>query len=408
MSRLDELIQELCPDGVESVKIGQIAREETKRNKGQICKLAYSITKNGLVKTSDFFKDAKVTSEDTSAYKIVKKNWFVYSPSRIDVGSINYLRDQEQVIVSPMNVVFSVDETLVLPSYLLLYLQSRRGSWAILQRREGIEGMGRKLLPFDSFAKILVPLPPLIIQREIVRTLALFTEHLGELTAELTARKKQYEYYRDAVLAFDSSVPRVELGSTAKVTKLAGFEFTNYVKYSSSGKIIALRGLNVKEGRIVLDDVKYIDNSDLSKLERSKLVIGDMLFTYVGTVGQVALIDENDKYYLAPNVALIRADNSLVNPKYLMYYFQSTEFKRMQIDRLLQSSSMKNIPMEKIRKFMIPVPSLEIQNEIVNLLERFDTLCNDISSGLPAEIEARQKQYEYYRDKLLSFKELGA
>jgi len=198
----------------------------------------------------------------------------------------------------------------------------------------------------------------------------------------------------------------VELETIATVTKLAVYEFTKYVTYSDEGKIIALRGLNVKNGKLNLDDVKYIDNSELSKLNRSKLCIGDMLFTYVGTIGQVAVINENDKYYLAPNVALIRVDKKIVNPEYMRYYFQTSEFRENQINRLLQSSSMKNIPMEKIRKFVLPIPSIEEQNRIVEALHRFDTLCSDLSAGLPAEIEVRQKQYEYYRDKLLSFKEL--
>ena len=131
-----------------------------------------------------------------------------------------------------------------------------------------------------------------------------------------------------------------------------------------------------------------------------------MLFTYVGTIGQVAVINENDKYYLAPNVALIRADTQFVNPEYMRYFFQTNAFWDTQINRLLQFSSMKNIPMEKIRKFILQIPSIEEQNRIVEVLNRFDTLCNDLSVGLPAEIKARQKQYEYYRDKLLSFKEL--
>ena len=187
---------------------------------------------------------------------------------------------------------------------------------------------------------------------------------------------------------------------------MAGFEFTKYVNYSNDGQIIALRGLNVKNGQLDLTDVKYIDNSDLSKLNRSKLFIGDMLFTYVGTVGQVALVDKNNAYYLAPNVALVRANTNYLLPKYMMYYFQTTFFWNKEIDRLLQNSSMQNIPMEKIRQFRIKIPLFEKQKEIVEQLDRFDKLVNDLTSGLPAEIEARQQQYEYYRDKLLTFKEL--
>lgn len=193
------------------------------------------------------------------------------------------------------------------------------------------------------------------------------------------------------------------LGEIGIVTKLAGFEFTNYVTYSETGTIIALRGLNVKNGHLNLSDVKYIDKSDFSKLTRSKLQMDDMLFTYVGTVGQVALVDKNDKYYLAPNVALIRLDSQIVIPRFVMYFFQTSLFHNKQIDKLLQSSSMNNIPMEKIRKFYIPVPPLPVQERIVSILDRFDKLCNDITEGLPAEIEARRKQYEYYQDKLLTF-----
>lgn len=164
-----------------------------------------------------------------------------------------------------------------------------------------------------------------------------------------------------------------------------------------------MRGLNVKNGRLDTTDVKYIDKSDLSKLERSKLHIGDMLFTYVGTVGQVALIDEEEKYYLAPNVALIRLQTKDLLPKFMMYYFQTSHFWNSQVKKLLQSSSMQNIPMEKIRKFIIPIPTLDIQRQIIHVLDNFDAICSDLSIGLPAEIEARRKQYEYYRDRLLTF-----
>ena len=189
----------------------------------------------------------------------------------------------------------------------------------------------------------------------------------------------------------------------ALVTKLAGYEFTKYVKYSDEGKIIAIRGLNVKNGKLKLDDIKYIDNSDFSKLNRSKLKIGDIIFTYVGTIGEVGLIEEDDRYYLAPNVALIRINTNVALPKYIIYVLQSNEFKNSQINKWLEASSMKNLTMENIRKFKFLLPSLKVQEYIVSILDKFDTLVNDIKNGLPKEIELRQKQYEYYREKLLDF-----
>ncbi|MPQ45328.1 restriction endonuclease subunit S, partial [Clostridium tarantellae] len=111
---------------------------------------------------------------------------------------------------------------------------------------------------------------------------------------------------------FEDEWKERKIGEIADVTKLAGFEFTKYVVYSDEGEKIALRGLNVKDGKLNLEDVKFIDKSDFSKLNRSKLFINDLLLTYVGTIGELAIIDENDKYYLAPNVCRIRIskDNS--------------------------------------------------------------------------------------------------
>ena len=195
------------------------------------------------------------------------------------------------------------------------------------------------------------------------------------------------------------------MGDIALVTKLAGYEFTKHVNYSEQGKIIAIRGLNVKNGKLVLNDVKYIDNSNLEKLTRSKLKKGDLIYTYIGTVGEIAIIDENEKYYLAPNVAMIRVDRDIINEKYLYYYLNFTDFKKKNIEKYLENSSMKNLTMEKIRLFEIPIVSINLQNKIVQILDKFETYVSDVSGLLPEEIKLRQSQYEYYREKLLTFDE---
>ena len=290
----------------------------------------------------------------------------------------------------------------VLPRYIYHFLLSIQEKIHDLKSGGGVPHVYAK-----DVARFVIPLPPLSVQQEIVRILDKFTQLEAELEAELDCRKRQYEYYRNKLLTFSeigggTKVEWKTLGEVGEVTKLAGFEFTNYVKYNDTGKIIALRGLNVK-GSLDLSDVKYIDESDFSKLNRSKLYINDMLFTYVGTVGSVALIPENDKYYLAPNVARIRFLDRKINPRFMFHYFQSDEFKKKQINRYLGSSSMKNLTMENIRKFQIPLPPLEEQQRIATILDKFDTLVNSISEGLPKEIALRRKQYEYYREQLLRF-----
>ena len=312
------------------------------------------------------------------------------------------------------------------------------------QKERKVTGTKMTRIHGDDMEKIEIPLPPLSLQNKIVKVLdkfqVLLADTKGLLPEEIEQRQKQYEYYREKLLTFDEvsdrfdsirfdsirfitslyydilqeaanivevdiedKVQNIKLLNNAKVTKLAGYEFTKYVKYQEEGKIIALRGLNVKKGKIVLDNVKYIDNSEFSKLNRSKLIKNDILFTYVGTVGEVGLIEENNKYYLAPNVALIRVDQEKINPKYMIHLLQSNNFKNREIEKRLKSSSMKNLTMENIREFSLSLPPLHVQQHVVSILDKFDTLVNDIKVGLPKEIEQRQKQYEYWREQLLSF-----
>lgn len=146
-----------------------------------------------------------------------------------------------------------------------------------------------------------------------------------------------------------------KLGEIADITKLAGFEFTKYIVYSDKGNIIALRGLNIKDGDLNLEDVKYIDSSDFTKLKRSKLFRNDILFTYVGTIGEVARIQEDDKYYLAPNVSRIRIKNRLLS-EFLMYYMDRDLFYQKIIFPLIATSSQPALSMANIREFNITYP----------------------------------------------------
>ena len=390
MSKLDKLLRELCPDGVEHKKlVDAVSIERGKRVVRSQLSISgkYPVYQNSLTPLG-YHTDYNYNANTT---------FIIVAGAAGEIGFSDkafWAADDCFTVVCPENV---------LNRYIYHLLLNNQNQLASKVRKASIPRLSR-----SAIENLVIPIPPLDVQCEIVRILDNFTNLTAELTAELTARKTQYAYYRDKLLKAETNAYKYKLGEIATVTKLAGFEFTNYVTYSENGNIIALRGLNVKNGRLDLHDVKYVDKSDFSKLERSKLHIGDMLFTYVGTVGQVAIVDEEDKYYLAPNVALIRCDKEVLLPQYMKYYFQTTRFWDKQIRRLLQSSSMQNIPMEKIRKFEIAVPPLDVQNRIVNVLDNFEKICSDLNIGLPAEIEARQKQYEYYRDKLLTFKEVAA
>lgn len=177
------------------------------------------------------------------------------------------------------------------------------------------------------------------------------------------------------------------MGEVAHVTKLAGFEFTEYIEYKDDGEIIALRALNVKSGRLNLDNIKRIDKEVSDKLTRSKLHVGDILFTYVGTIGEVAVIDENDKYHLAPNVALIRTDD--IVPEFLMYSLLS-EYGRKEIVKYQTTTSQPALSMENIRRVKLPIPPLLEQRKIATILSIVDGHIDEVD-GMIGDLKEMKK-----------------
>jgi len=172
---------------------------------------------------------------------------------------------------------------------------------------------------------------------------------------------------------FDTQLKESTLGEIADITKLAGYEYTKHIVYSKTGNIIGLRALNIKNNVINTDNVQYIDQSDFSKLSRSKLFTGDLLFTYIGaSIGDIAVVPENDKYYLAPNIARIRCDEIYAHSFFIFQYFRKTKFKEREIVKYVASSSQPALAMENIRKFRIVHPDLPEQQKIASFLSAVD------------------------------------
>ncbi|ELY8292836.1 type I restriction enzyme, S subunit [Enterococcus sp. AZ120] len=163
----------------------------------------------------------------------------------------------------------------------------------------------------------------------------------------------------------------VKLSEVAEVTKLAGFEFTKYIKYEEKGDICALRGLNIKKGYLDLSDVKYIDKETSNRLLRSKLFENDIVMTYTGSkYGNVAFIEENDKYHLAPNVAKISIKKEYDSYFYFMV-LQGYEFQ-YNLKRFGVGSGQPTIPMKTIRTIPIPLPTLNIQKKIASFFKNIN------------------------------------
>ena len=248
----------------------------------------------------------------------------------------------------------------------------------------GIEGSTIKRLYNDNILNTVICMPSVDEQRKIGTFLKeldhLITLHQRKLSKLKNIKKSMLEkmFPQNSEMrpeirfaGFTDDWEQRKLGDVADVTKLAGFEFTEHIVYSDEGNIIALRGLNIKNGQLILDDVKYIDGSNFSKLNRSKLYMDDIMFTYVGTVGEVAIIKENDRFYLAPNVSRIRIQ-SVDSPKFISHYMRTDSFYKSVIYPLIATSSQPALSMENIRKFEICLPRNREEQD--RLSEWFDEL----------------------------------
>ena len=165
----------------------------------------------------------------------------------------------------------------------------------------------------------------------------------------------------------------MEIGDIAEVTKLAGFEFTKYIEYIGDGEVIALRALNLRQGELDLSDVKRIDRRVSDSLLRSKVYRDDILLTYTGNgYGDCAIIEENDKYHLAPNICKITPNTTKIDPYFLYSYIRTNEFYQTMSNHMT-GSSQPTIPMKTIRLLKVPVPPMEEQKKIAYFMKNINT-----------------------------------
>lgn len=164
----------------------------------------------------------------------------------------------------------------------------------------------------------------------------------------------------------------MKLGAVSDITKLAGFEFTKYIKYNEEGEIIALRALNLRKGELDLTDIKRIDRAVSDSLIRSKLYLNDILLTYTGNgYGDCAIITENDKYHLAPNICKITPNTKMVDPYFLYSYIRSNLFYQTMSSNMT-GSSQPTIPMKTLRVLEVPIPAMDVQRKIGSIIKSID------------------------------------
>lgn len=253
-----------------------------------------------------------------------------------------------------------------------------------------------------SNAKItLIPILPLKIQEKIVQILDKMTEYVTELTSELTSRKKQYSYYRDKLLSFEDEVYQVEWKTLDAVSERTSNISWNKIGDDEKFKYIDLSSVDRVSNKITetTSITKSTAPSRAQKIVKSNDII---LGTTRPTLKRFTKITDDYNDQICSTGFYVFRTNGEVLPNYVYHIFSSSDFYKY-LEENQSGASYPAISDALVKKYKIPVPSLEIQSRIVQVLDNFDMVCNDLNIGLPKEIELRQKQYEYFREKLLTF-----
>ena len=392
MTKLEELINELCPDGVEYVPIKEITKFE-QPTKYIVKSTNYRDDFNTPVLTAGQTFILGYTNETDGIYNASKEHPVIIFDDF--TGAFKWVDFPFKVKSSAMKMISANKDVTT-----LRYIYHVMGHLNFISSEH-------KRLWIGIYSAFRVPLPPLSIQSEIVHILDSFTLLTAELTAELTARQKQYAFYRDYLLDFSNEdvtkkIPDIDCSQvkTLRLDEVAQiYDGTHQTpNYKDSG----IPFISVENIKDIYGSKKYISEEDFNKY-KIKPQINDVFMTRIGSIGDCAILDKQADLAYYVSLALIRPNTDIVISKYLKYVIESRFGRKELRKRTLVNAVPIKINKNDIGKIELPLPPLSVQENIVKILDRFDKLNNDMSDGLPAEIEARKKQYEYYRDTLLSF-----
>lgn len=389
MSSLDELIQELCLDGVEYKRLGDCCYLQ----KGTTPIQKAIPGEYPLVVTTDERKSSNTYQFDAPTVCIP-----LISSRGHGVACLNqvYYQEGKFALGNILCGATPKTESGLSARFLYYYLNYKKDTLIVPLMKGG----ANVSLTVDSLKHVKVAVPPLDVQVEIVCILDKFIALSTELKAELTARKKQYEYYRDILLEKHIGTEKVKLSTICEI-----YDGTHQTPKYTDGGIPFVSVENIGD---LYGTTKYISEEAYAKF-KIKPQIGDVFMTRItaGVIGKCAVVNRNDDLAYYVSLALLRPNMAVLDSRYLKHYLESGFGKRELHKRILWNATPTKINKEDIGKLDILIPPLGVQKHLVSVLDNFDALCSDLTSGLPAEIEARKKQYEYYRDRLLTFRERG-
>lgn len=393
MKNLETLIQELCPNGVEFVKLGDVLDYEQPTKYIVKCKDYQNEGMPVLTAGQTFILG--YTDETNGIFEASKENPVIIFDDF--TTSFHWVDFNFKVKSSAMKMLRVLSEREV--SFRFVYYAMKCIKYQTLEHsRQWI----------SKYSQIEIPLPPIEVQTEIVRILDKFTSLEAELEAELDCRKRQYEYYRDKLLSFEN----------------VGGQEVEWKKMSEVGTFIRGNGLQKKDftesgvgcihyGQIYTKFNTFTDKTltycsenvarKLTPVHPGDLIIACTSENVEDVCKTVAWLGKED--IVTGGHACVFSHHE--NPKYIAYLLQTENFFQ-QKKKYARGVKVIDIKVADLQKITLPIPSLEEQHRIVSILDRFESLTTSLQSGLPAEIVARRQQYEHYRDKLLTFKRKGA
>jgi len=417
MSRIEELIKEKCSDGVEYKKLGDLCSIITKQTGFDYSKhikqellleptedsVPYIQTKFFTGKRFDFKTDYYVPLSLVKQFPKITLNekCLLFSIVWASIGNVGlYPGDRISFLGGAIGVAKVLSEYDV--DYLFYCIEGYEFQRQILRK---IKGAGQATITIEDIREFEIPVPPIEVQQEIVRILDKFTELEVELQAELDARKRQYDVYLNLLMDFSND---------------------DTIKYMSVGELFEIKnGLNKEKeafgrGKPIINftDVfkkRYLINGNFSglvdvneeEMERYSAKKGDIFFTRTSETREdigmsSTLIEDVEGCVFSGFVLRARPLTNILLPKFCSYYFSTNQVRRT-IIRYASFTTRATTTGPKLSKIMVPILPVGEQQKIIDILDRMEAVCNDYEKGLPAEIKARHKQYEYYRDKLLTF-----
>lgn len=417
MSAIDGLVAELCPDGVEYKQLWQVTTWDKRFNGVDRAKqpainphhyylakeLQPVLAEQGNIKVLTTNQTSLYTTEDLVDESHIKDGEIIAIPW----GGNAVVQYYKGRYITSDNRIAVVNTESIMTKFLFHVLKSREEELSSYYRGAGIK--------HPEMSKVLgmeIPVPPIEVQREIVRILDAFTELTDTMTEELEARKAQYSYYRDRLLSRESleelDGKPVEMKRLDEVIQnlRTGLNPRKNFKLNTpdaTNNYITVRELDGMDFKIDQKTDKVNDAGLELILKRAAIRRNDILFSGTGTIGNTALVKEAPTDWgIKEGVYAISPDVETVRPKFLIYLFHTTACKKW-FERKAMGGAVKSVSMADLKMLPIPVPSLETQQKVVDILDLFDSLTASLTDGLPAEIEARKAQYGYYRDRLLDF-----